>query len=68
MTTMRTVNLKTGNPFVIEDTLTTEYQSILNMVSVLKTASDRTVLWIRTRSSSHPGGDQVHGGACVHQP
>jgi hypothetical protein len=43
----RTLNLKTGAPFVVEDTITTEYQTILAACTVLRTASDRQQLWVK---------------------
>lgn len=57
---MRTLNLKTGQPFVVEgrvficaahnqrsviDTITTEYQTILNTAAALRTATDRQQIW-----------------------
>ena len=44
---MRTVNLKTGNPFVVEDTITSEYQTILQCATALCTACDRNQLWLK---------------------
>ena len=58
---MRTVNLKTGNPFVpkrlhgsacnrlhpVEDSITTEYQAIIQAATALQNASDRHQLWTK---------------------
>ena len=51
---MRTTNLKTGGAFVVDDTITTEYQSILNAANVIRTAGDAQTIWVKYT--------EMHGG------
>lgn len=44
---MRTLNLRTGAPFIVEDTITIEYQTVLNCAAALRSGSDRTTLWTK---------------------
>lgn len=43
----RPTNLKSGQPFVVEDSITVDYQSILTAANALRTTLDRNVLWHR---------------------
>lgn len=63
---MKTLNLKTGAPFVVEDTITTEYQAIMAASGVLRTAWDRTQLWSGQGGTRVPPCGQVCGDAHQH--
>lgn len=41
---MRTINLKTGQPFVVEDSITIEYQTILTTCSTVRNTNEQTVM------------------------
>jgi DNA-directed RNA polymerase beta' subunit len=41
---MRTINLKTGQPFVIEDSITIEYQTILTTATAIRNTNEQSVL------------------------
>ena len=36
-----------GNPFVVEDTITVEYQNIIQSIHTIQTSSDRNQVWTR---------------------
>ena len=41
---MRTVNLKTGQPFVMEDSITIEYQTILTAATAIRNTNEQNVM------------------------